>query len=88
MSKENPTLGEIRMRVSFNPSNNPQVDTVKQVCAEAIDFLQSIRNDEVSKTYDSSQEQLKALSGERLRLIERAQTAFEDAGMLAVKAIT
>ena len=88
MPKENPTLGEIRMRVSFTPSNNPQVDAFRKVCADQIDALQAAKNDEVSKTYGDSPELLQLLSGEKLRLIARAQTAFEDAGMLAVKAIT
>lgn len=82
------TLGEERIRVSFNPSDKSEVSFVKQTTAGLIDFLQAIKNDEVSKTYDKSPEALQALSGEKLRLIALAQTAYEEACMWAVKAIT
>jgi len=83
-----PTLGEQRVRVSFNPSNESVVDTIKQKSAEIIDLLQAVRADEVSKTYDKTPEDLQAQSGEKLRLIALAQTAYEEAAMWAVKAAT
>lgn len=79
------TLGEQRVRVSFNPSNESVVDRIKQKSAELIDLLQAVRNDEVSKTYEQSPD---AKNGEKLRLISLAQTAYEEAAMWAVKAAT
>lgn len=82
------TLGEKRIRTSFNPSDNTAVDYIKQTTASVIDFLQATENDEVSVTYEKSTEQLQAQSGEKLRLISLAQTAYEEAAMWAVKALT
>lgn len=82
------TLGEQRVRVNFNVSGDTIVDKFKVKSAELIDLLQSIKNDEVSKTYEKSPEQKQALSGEKLRLIALAQTAYEEAAMWAVKAAT
>lgn len=86
--KDIKTLGEQRVRVDFNVSGNTLIDQVKIKSAELIDLLQSVRNDEASKTYDKSPEQFQALSGEKVRLISLAQTAYEEAAMWAVKAIT
>lgn len=83
-----PTLGEQRIRVSFNPSNDSVVDKIKHKTAELIDLLQAVRNDEVSKTYDKSPDCMQQLSGEKLRLIAIAQTTYEEAAMWAVKAAT
>lgn len=86
--QETPTLGEQRVRITFNPSNESVVDRIRQKSAELIDLLQAVRNDEVSKTYDKTPEQLQAQSGEKLRLISLAQTGYEEAAMWAVKAAT
>lgn len=83
-----PTLGEQRVRTTFNPSNESVVDKIKQKSAELINLLQTLRNDEVSKTYDKTPEQLQDQSGEKLRLISLAQTIYEEAAMWAVKAAT
>ncbi len=83
-----PTLGEQRVRTTFNPSNESVVDRIKQKSAELIDLLQAVRNDEVSKTYDKTPQELQAQSGEKLRLISLAQTGYEEAAMWAVKAAT
>ncbi len=83
-----PTLGEQRVRTTFNPSNESVVDRIKQKSAELIDLLQAVMNDEVSKTYEKTPEQLQAFSGEKLRLISIAQTSYEEAAMWAVKAVT
>ena len=45
------TLGEKRIRTSFNVSGNDAVAKIKNKTAELIDDLQTIKNDEVSKTY-------------------------------------
>lgn len=88
MEEKISTLGEQRVRISFNPSKESVVDRIKQKSAELIDILQTVRNDEVSKTYGKSPAQLQALSGEKIRLISLAQTAYEEAAMWAVKAAT
>ena len=82
------TLGEKRIRTSFNVSGNDAVAKIKNKTAELIDDLQAIKNDEVSKTYELSEEALKDISGEKLRLIALAQTAYEESCMWAVKALT
>ena len=82
------TLGEKRIRTSFNVSGNDAVTKFKNKTAELIDDLQAIKNDEVSKTYELSEEALIQISGEKLRLIALAQTAYEESCMWAVKALT
>ena len=64
--------GEDRVGISFNPSDNLQVDNVKKLSAELIDLIEQTprRNDEVN------------------RLIALAQTAVEEGAMWAVKAVT
>lgn len=37
-----PTLGEQRVRTTFNPSNESVVDRIKQKSAELIDLLQAV----------------------------------------------
>ncbi|GAB3024586.1 hypothetical protein GCM10027051_31580 [Niabella terrae] len=90
MSTENggQSLGQMRVRTTFNPSADSVVDQIKNDTAALIDKLQAIRNDEASKTYNQSPAQFQALSGEKLRLIALAQTALEEAAMWAVKAVT
>lgn len=83
-----PSFGEQRVRVCFNPSDTQAVDIIKQKSADLIDILQAVRNDEVSKTYEETPEVKNALRGEKLRLIALAQTAYEEAVMWAVKALT
>lgn len=46
------TVGEFRVRTTFNPSSDSVVDQIKQKTAELINLLQAVKNDEVSKTYD------------------------------------
>lgn len=84
------TLGEKRVRVSFNVTGDSAIDTVKKDTAELINRLERLKNDEVSKTYDkpNAESQVKATSGEKLRLIALAQTAYEEACMWSVKALT
>lgn len=73
MSKENPTEGEYRVGISFNPSANPAVDEVKQKAAELIDLLAPIASN-------------RDHPGARCASI--AMTEIESAAMWAVKAIT
>lgn len=85
------TLGEKRMRMFELPEGeeeSPAIMKIKTPTAALIDHLNSIRNDEVSKTYENSSEVMREVSGEKLRLISLAQTAYEEAAMWAVKAVT
>lgn len=84
----NQTLGEQRVRTDFNPSKTGLIDQIKQKTAELINLMQAVRNDEASKTYDKSIDAKNEVSGEKLRLISLAQTAYEEAAMWAVKSIT
>ena len=67
-----PTIGEQRVRTTFNPSASGVVDQIKQKSAELIDLCETLRT--------GSQEQQ--------RLAALAQTHFEDGAMWAVKAAT
>ena len=71
------TLGQIRIRVDFNPSSNPVEDEIKQKFAELIDLLESLKG-------DGSQN----ISIETARLVATSQTKIEEAAMWAVKAAT
>ncbi len=82
------SLGERRVRTTFNPANDSTVDLIKQKSAELINIMDGLKNDELSKTYDKSPDVKKEISGEKLRLIELSQTAYEEAAMWAVKAAT
>jgi hypothetical protein len=82
------TLGEKRIRIDFNVSGLDSVNSVKRKKAELIDDLDAIRNTEVSKTYVNSVEAKEIVSGEKLRLLALAMTAYEEAAMWAVKAMT
>jgi hypothetical protein len=66
------TKGEYRVGITFNPSNNPTVDSIKRQAAELIDMIEDI---------EDSQNEVK-------RLKALAQTHVEDAAMWAVKAAT
>lgn len=42
--KKDITIGEKRVRVSFNPSNNADVDKIKKLSAELIDVVSGLSN--------------------------------------------
>lgn len=71
------TIGQYRVGVSFNPSNNPVVDSIKAQAAALIDTIDQI-------VIDSG----KLDVGEVARLKSLAMTHVEDAAMWAVKAAT
>ena len=77
MGAMNITIGEQRMRVTFNPSLSGDIDTVKQGTAKLINVCENM------KPQDGSM-----MSSEKARLIALAQTAYEEAAMWAVKAAT
>lgn len=44
MSNQNePTLGELRVRTTFNPDNNSDVDLIKQKTAELINLVENLK---------------------------------------------
>jgi len=69
------TLGEERVRVSFNPSSESEVDEIKRLTADLINRCAAHK--------DQSE-----ISGEELRLWSLAMTDYEQACMWAVKAVT
>lgn len=71
------TLGQKRVLKSFNPSNNQTVERLKDLGAEMIDIVQSLRGDTNSD----------GKSQEGQRSISLAQTEIEIATMCAVKAV-
>lgn len=83
-----PSIGESRVRTKFNPSDLDIVSQIKQQTAGLINLLQAVRNDEVVKPENETKENLQANAGEKFRLIALAQTAYEEAAMWAVKAVS
>ena len=69
------TIGETRVRVSFNPSGDNEVDEIKRLSAALIDRCGDRKNDS-------------NVSGEEARLWSLAMTAYEEACLWAVKALT
>lgn len=67
------TEGEYRVGISFNPSNNPAVDAIKESAAAFIDAMNTIASD-------------RSHPGARCAAI--AMSEAESAAMWAVKAIT
>ncbi len=72
------SLGEERVRTTFNPSSESAVDRIKQKTAELIDLCESAR---IEQRYGNA-------GSEALRLWSLAQTNYEQAAMWAVKAAT
>jgi hypothetical protein len=67
------TEGQYRVGVSFNPSNNPDVDAIKREAAALIDRVYQLQFQR---------------TGVDARAAALAMTAFEDGAMWAVKAVT
>lgn len=77
------TKGEYRVGVTFNPSGDDQVASIKAAAARLIDLIEGI------PTHSSSRVEVDdEASRERGRLKALAQTATEEAAMWAVKAAT
>lgn len=77
--KAMPTLGERRVRITFNPSQKDTVSQIKQETAKLIDLTENMRYESVR---DLNEQQ------EKFRLINLAQEAYEEAAIWAVKAAT
>ncbi len=71
------TLGEQRVRTSFNISGDSFVDGIKQDTAKLIDKLEQLKTNSNLN-----------ITPEFIRLISLAQTTYEEAAMWAVKAAT
>lgn len=83
------TIGESRVRTTFNPSANSTVDQIKQKTAELINLVERLRT--VTPMLNEADEQRGAsypADSETQRLISEAQTRYEDAAHWAVKAAT
>lgn len=72
---ENKTLGEKRVRTTFNPTDDSKVQHIKERAAEFINYVNDNIEDHLGK-------------GEAYRLKSLALTAIEEAAMWAVKAAT
>lgn len=70
------SVGEQRVRTTFNPGGSAVVDQIKQKSAELINMLEDLKSVE------------KGIGTVDLRLVAIAQTAVEEAAMWAVKAAT
>jgi len=68
------TLGEARVRVTFNPSGDSEVEEIKLLTAALIDRCADRRGN--------------GMASEEARLWSLAMTAYEEAAMWAVKALT
>lgn len=78
------TLGQFRVGVNFNPSNNKLVDNIKAKAAELIDLIDLTRISGEVSLHD----ELAPLAVEKDRLANIAQDQIESAAMFAVKAAT
>lgn len=72
-------LGDYRVGVAFNPSGSSDVDHIKRLAADLINFLELKREQLVGHGGDDPEIQ---------RLISIAQTGVEEAAMWGVKAVT
>lgn len=70
------TFGEKAVGLTFNPSNDPQVQALKAACAALIDQLNNMK-----PPYDGK-------PNEKSRMLAIAITELQTAQMWAVKAIT
>lgn len=81
-----PTVGESRVRVSFNvvqqKEQRSNVDEIKKESASLIDFCEEGKKDVNQKEWNQN------AKNEANRLWSLAQTAYEEAAMWAVKAAT
>lgn len=74
MEKPILSFGQKAVGITFNPSNENAVDRLKQICANAIDELHSVR--------------LNSESNEVRRMCSNAITDIQSGQMWGVKAIT
>jgi hypothetical protein len=90
------TIGEDRVRIKFNPSDNSLVAQIKQKTAELIDLCEQYKTPELAHHNITISDPGHRFGGEPAttanpevnRLWSLAQTHYEDAAMWAVKAAT
>lgn len=78
------TIGEIRVRTDFNPSNQSRVDRIKQLSATLINLCEEDAGRLILEA-DNGNDKAKLAAFFQAR---KAQDQFEDAAMWAVKAAT
>lgn len=79
------TLGEYRVGIKFNPSNNSTVDKIKRAAADLIDLIE----EDIVSTIDWEADRNEHMwFNEVARLKSLALTRVEEAAMWAVKAAT
>ena len=84
-----PTLGERRMRISYNSPEDNDVYRVKAGAANLINHLEARKNDFASETYDSMDvASFREYSNDFFREIALAQTEVEKSTYFVVKALT
>ena len=84
-----PTLGERRMRISYDSPEDNDVYRVKAEAANLIDHLEARKNDFASETYDSMDvASFREYSNDFFREIALAQTEVEKSTYFVVKALT
>jgi len=74
--EDNRTVGEARVRTTFNPSASETVDQIKQKSAEIIHLVDAVFGETGTPNTEAN------------RLREIAMDRFEEAAMWAVKAAT
>lgn len=79
------TLGESRVRISFNPSSSDKVTEIKIAAALLINLVNDLQLPEKAKPVDGV---LSVEANEFFRLKALAMTEAESAAMWAVKAAT
>ena len=79
MFTEGLTLGEQRVRTTFNPSSEDIVQKIKDTTAALINMVAMVKYEDEKGTQKA---------GERARLVALALTAYEEAAMWGVKAAT
>lgn len=77
------TYGQKAVGLTFNPSNDPKVQKIKELYAEIIDICNEVRHTVSGDGADNGIE-----AAEKRRLASIAITQAQDAQMWAVKAIT
>lgn len=88
VQEEKKSVGELRVRTDFNVNGSDLVAEINRRSAELINLCQAMQNDEAVAIPNETRDALYERCGEKFRLIEIAQTAYEEAAMWAVKAAT
>lgn len=88
VQEERKSVGELRVRTDFNVNDSDVVAVIKRKSAELINLCQAMRNDEAVAIPNEARDAFHERCGEKFRLIDLAQTAYEEAAMWAVKAAT